>query len=116
MLDSISSLSFPRLLTLVASLIGLALIGLYYAGVHRQGQASTGQTVTFILMGLPFLLGLLISLMPMEHRIRIVLLWLVALSAGIVAALTVFGGIGFFLLAIVITYLWAAWQENEAGQ
>jgi hypothetical protein len=79
MIRFIESLSFARVLTLVASLIGIAL-------------------------------------MSLERRTRIVLLWLAALSGGLVAAMTIFSGIGFFLMAIVIAYLWAAWRENEAGE
>lgn len=114
MIRLIQSMAFPRMLTLIASLIGLALIVVVF------GMASTGGSprplLVYALLAVPFASGLVIAITPMERRTRILLLWLIALGAGLVAALTIFSGIGFFLLAMVAAYLCAAWLENETGR
>jgi uncharacterized membrane protein len=107
MIQRIQSLSYARMLTLVASGLGVALTAIYAGAADRKWA---------ILLILPFLLGLVVSVTSMERRTRIVFLWLISLGAGFVAALTIFSGIGFFLLAIAVAYLSAAWQENRADE
>ena len=104
MTDKLQSLSFARMLTLVTSVLGLALMAIAFA---------VSETAWVPLLALPFLLGLITTIIEMKRRTRGALLWLAAISGGLVAAIMIFNGIGFFLLAIVIAYIWAARAEDE---
>jgi len=108
------TMSKPRWLTLIVSLAGLVLLAILW---WRVGSDHAERTAgNYLLLSLPFVFALIVSTAPMTNRARIVYLWIVSLFTGMVAALTIFGGVGFFYLIAVVIYLAAAWMLNESGE
>lgn len=105
------TLSFARGLTFIISIMGFAL--LLVVAFAGQSNDQTARIVGMSLLALPFLLGLVAHVLPIATTSRVVLLWLCAAGAGTVGAITIFSGIGVFLFAIALAYLWAAWIENR---
>lgn len=112
MANFIRSMTWPRWITLVASLAGTVLTLGFYIHEHRVSTISPGY---LFFVSLPFILGAAVSVWPMHKRTRIVLYWLAALAIGFGGALTLFGGFGIYNVFTVIVFLIAAWFENESG-
>lgn len=111
MAEHSSTLSYARGMTVIVSIIGLAL--LMIVALAGQSRDQTARIVMMSLFALPFLVALVSQILPISTKSRIILLWICAAGAGTVGAITIFSGIGFFLLAIALAYLWAAWVENR---
>lgn len=105
------TLSYARGVVTVTSLIGLALITIL--GFAGRTADVFARFLTMLVLALPYIAALVSQFLPLSIKSRVVLLWLCVAGAGIVAAITIFSGIGFFFLAIALTYLWAAWIENR---
>ncbi|HWV24779.1 MAG TPA: hypothetical protein VNZ58_11365, partial [Thermomicrobiales bacterium] len=64
-----------------------------------------------ILFAVPFLTVLVVSVLDMPSPTRAIFIWVASAAAVFPAALLIFSGIGFFLVAIILAWLFAAWQE-----
>lgn len=106
MTDRLAHVSSARILAGATSLLGLAMIGLIYA-------LSSHPSPILALFVLPFLTVLVVSIVEMPPFTRAVFLWIAAAAAIFPAALTIFSGIGFFLAAVILAWLVAAWQESR---
>jgi len=114
MIRAIRSISWPRWMTFIVSLVGAALtIGFYIHELQVPGNRISFGYLFFI--SLPFVFGAAMSVWPMHKRIRIILFWLTALFIGFGGALSLFGGFGIYNVFTVIVFLVAAWFENESG-
>lgn len=108
MFGRLEDFSGTRVLAGTTSLFGLALMGIAWG-------ISQNHSPLIPLLALPFLVVLIASIAPISPSTRALFLWLASAAAVFPAALTIFSGLGFFLGAIILAWLIAAWFENKSG-
>ena len=99
-----------RPFVLWASLLGLGMVAIAASPSVASGDGVRAAAVA-VLLGWPFVLGLL----ALPGRGRRWLLLLAALGAVAVAIPTVFSGLGWWLGATALVYLWAWWALRHDG-
>lgn len=102
MTDRLDTISGSRILAGTTSLFGLALMAL-----------GDDPSPLLILFAIPFLVVLVASIADIPPFTRAVFIWISAAAAVFPAALTIFSGVGFFLAAIILAWLAAAWNESK---
>lgn len=106
MTDRLDTISGSRVLAGTTSLFGLALMALAW-------NLGDDPSPLLILFAIPFLVVLVASIADIPPFTRAVFIWISAAAAVFPAALTIFSGLGFFLAAIILAWLAAAWQESK---
>jgi len=108
MTNRLEDVSGARILAGTTSLFGLVLMSIAWI-------VGRGNSPLIALFALPFLVVLVVSIVEMPPFTRSIFIWIAAAAAVFPAALTIFSGIGFFLAAIILAWLVAAWQESRAA-
>lgn len=106
-------MSGPRWMTLAISLGGLIVLAAMYSYLRADDAQSV--SLGYLGLGLPFVLGLVVSVLPMRKRTRIMLYWLTAAIMSFAGVITIFS-IGIYYVIAVFFFLAAAWMENESGE